>query len=651
MPEYLRRKVELLKDENEVWVVEKHFEPAYRTIRDKIEALIGERLINIGDNHGRLLDIIKDVKPDVVHFEELSDYHFQEKLLDQIYTEDREYLIFDTLHDSSIDYNEKRYIPDKMLVVSPWQVHNFMPLGIPIEMLEHEIIPGKRERSGLTSLGLDPSRMHVVQVGLFSRRKNQSETIELARIMPDVDFHFVGNQTDNYRDYWQPLLDRLPSNCKIWGERSDVETFYSCVDCVIFPSRGEYGDRETNPLVIREAMAWNVPLFLRDRDFYMGMYSESASVRFMHDSLERNADELRKFLGLGKPEKTQKTIIDNMAIGKDFFKKKLFDITYEQENNKINFKYLEQNPVDFIVCVRDIDTEVPIYSFDASFEAGSEVWCIPIPKQYYDFQNNPNFGGFLYDFYINGVRKYTQATRIKPTALVKERFRIESFEPIFVNYEQFFTDKIYDEFLLNATSNHPLQELPGPIGTVLDIGANIGLFTELAVQKGADRVVSLEISDKAISIFENLHKDKQNVTLIKKAAYDKTGEITIYSDPNNSLVGSIYPDHTNGLSDSYTVESMSVEDILEQNSIERVGLMKVDVEGSEYAIFDGISDETLERIENIILEFHDNFGGRLRDSIICKLDGKYSYKIYQDDCKNFASEWEERGTIFAKRIV
>lgn len=644
MPEYLRRKVELLVEDNDVWVVEKHFEPAYRTIRDKIEAILGNRLVNIGENHYRLIEMIHEIKPDVIHFEELSDYHFGEDLLTEIYRKDRQYLIFDTLHDSSIDHTEKRFIPDKMLVVSPWQVKNFMELDIPVEMVEHEIIPGERDRKGLSLLGLDPSRKHVVQVGLFSRRKNQAETIQLARLMPEVDFHFVGNQTENYQSYWQPLLEDLPQNCRIWGERPDADTFYSCMDAVIFPSRGEYGDRETNPLVIREAIAWQVPLFVRNRDFYMGMYSVGPLVRFMHDDLVRNASTLAEILKIEKTHMQEQTEIND-----DFFKRKLFNVSFDSNDNKINFEYLGNATIETTICVRDIDTEVPIYSFESTFTPGSSVWCIPIPKPYYDFQANPNFGGFLYDFYIDGVRKYTQATRIKVAAVKKQKFRIESFEPIFVNYEQFFTDRIYDNFLLSATRNHPLQEVPGTIGTVVDIGANIGLFTELAVRKGADRVVSLEISEKAISIFENLHKSNENVTLIKKAAYENSGEITIYSDPNNSLVGSIYPDHTSGLSDSYTVESMSVADILEQSNIERVGLMKIDVEGSEYAIFEGISDDTLDTIENIILEFHDNFGGRLRDSIIHRLEGKYDYEIYQDDCINLASEWEERGTIFAKK--
>lgn len=645
MPEYLRRKVELLKEDHDVWVVEKHFETAYRTIRDKIESLIGDRLVNIGENHERLLQLIDQVKPDVVHFEELSDYHFKEALLDVVYRKDREYLIFDTLHDSSIDHREKRYIPDKMLVVSPWQVNNFMELGIPVEMLEHEIIPGNRDRSGLYALGLDPNKKHVVQVGLFSRRKNQGETISIARLMPDVCFHFVGNQPDNYRHYWEPLMKDLPSNCKVWGERSDVATFYSCMDAVIFPSRGEYGDMETNPLVIREALAWDIPLFVRDRSFYMGMYSESSNVKFMSDSGMTNAAILSRLLDV-KIEQIDEKKMQNKPIDKDFFKKRLFEISFEQETNKVNFKYLEHTALETTVCVRDIDTEVPIYTFDATFDSGSEIWCIPIPKQYYDFGGNPNFGGFMYDFYVNGERRYTSTTRLKATEIQKDKFRVESFEPIFVNYEQFFTDRIYDPFIMKARQHHSLQVLPGNIGTVVDIGANVGLFTELALRNGAEKIVAVEISEKANEVFRNIHGDNKNVSLVEKAISSKRGEITVYTDPNNSLVGSVLE---KGYGESTTVECISLDDLISECSLESIDLLKIDVEGSEYAIFDGASDESLSIVENMIVEFHSNYGGILSESILRRLDDLFEYQILQDDCKSRASEWEESGTIFARR--
>jgi len=152
--------------------------------------------------------------------------------------------------------------------------------------------------------------------------------------MPDVQFHFVGNQTENYSDYWKPLLNNKPDNCIIWGERSDAELFYSCMDCVIFTSEGNYGDRETNPLVIREAIAWEVPLFLKDLPVYMGMYNESSKVKFMSNELSNDTKLLYNLLNISENTNTiikevGKTAIIISTYPKD---KNVIDITAEAIN-------------------------------------------------------------------------------------------------------------------------------------------------------------------------------------------------------------------------------------------------------------------------------------------------------------------------------
>jgi FkbM family methyltransferase len=637
MPEYLRNKIDLLKDDNEIWVVEKSFEPAYRSVRDKIELLIGKRLVTLSNNLQKLPDLIKQLSPDVVHFEELSDYHFGSEILDQIYTINRTWKIFETLHDSSIDYQEKRYIPDKMLVVSPWQLKNFLPLNIPIEIIQHEIKAGKRDREkGLINLGLDIKRKHVVQIGLFSVRKNQIETVELAKRLPDVQFHFVGSLTENYKSYWQPILENLPPNCKVWGERSDPETFYSCMDLVIFPSRGNYGDRETNPLVIREAIAWKAPLLVRDLPFYLGMYTESDLVKFMSNDIEKNTKIIRDMLNVNKEFEmnfTEKN--DN-----DFYKKKLFNITFDENENKINFEYLEDKCINSKVCVRDIDTEITIFSFDAIFENKQSYWCIPIPKKFYDFSQNPNFGGFLYDFYVDGTKVYSQTTRIKRTETKKRKCRIETFEPIFVNYEQFFTEKIYESFLSQIEN----------FGNCIDIGSSVGLFTDLLLEKGSTKVYSVEINKTAIETFNSLHQNNDNVKLIEMAISDRIGELEFYEDPNNSLISSISNQHNGGLTKRATIQSITIDELFSREKIENISLLKMDIEGSEYNAFQSISDDNLKKINYMIVEFHNNFGGILRESILNRLDANgFTYEILQDDCVGEAYEYEESGTLFIKK--
>lgn len=633
MPEYLRKKIELLKEDFQIWVLELNYEPNYDTIRKKIQELIGSRLINCDSNFEKIWMNIENINPDIIHFEEISDYYYSDWLLTKIYDKDRKWKIFETLHDSSIDHFEKRWIPDKMIVVSPWQLKNFLPLGIPIEIIEHDIEVGNRNRlEGLKELNLDPNKKHVLQVGIFSSRKNQSETFQIAKLMPDVEFHFVGPLSDNYKSYWEKLIENKPPNVKIWGERSDVDKFYKCVDAVIFPSRGKYGDMETNPLVIREATHWKIPLFLRKLPVYMGIYDNLEGVFDMSDILDENVKKLYEILNIKKE-------IKDIEMQGDFFKKKLFDISFNSEDNKITFDYLEYQKFETKICIRDLDTEVPIYSFNATFENKSGVWAIPIPKSYYDFNNNPNFGGFMYDFYdSDGNKVYTQTTRIKPTLFQKRKFRIESFEPLFVNYEQFFTDKIYDNFLEGVE-----------LKSVLDIGSNVGLFTELVRERGADDIYCFEISKKAINIFNDLHGKNKNIKLNQVAISNKTDKLNFYEDPENSLITSISDGYSNN-SISVEVQSDTLNNFFENEDIKEISLMKMDIEGSEYDAFDGLSDENLQKIKTIILEFHQNFGGILEDKILRRLkDNNFDFILYQDDCKNIASKWEERGTIFATK--
>ncbi len=645
MPEYLRKKVELLHKDNEIWVLEISYEKNYKTIREKIEKMIESRLVSLNHNYKKLLDIIYEINPEVIHFEETSDHFLPHKVLEKIYHKERTWKIIETLHDSSIDYREKKFIPDKMLVVSLFQVKNFLPLGIPIEIIEHEINPGNRNREhGLKLLGLDTNKKHVLQVGLFSNRKNQRYTFSLAKMAPDIQFHFVGALPDNYRDHWEDLIENKPKNCIVWGERNDVQTFYSCVDLVIFSSEGRYGDMETNPLAIKEAIAWNIPLFLRNLPVYMNMYPESENIIWMKENIEENVKVMYDILNKNKENKMKhidqkNLVIDDFSIIKrDFFSNKIFDIDFDESTNKITITYLYDVPFDMIVCIRDLLSEVPIFTFRATFENKNNYWASPLPKHYYDFAKNINFSGFLIDFYDHGNNLlYSQSYEIKSILINKPKCRIETYEPIFINYEQFFTDKIYDPFL----------DVIGPLDLVLDIGSSVGLFTKLVKNKGANKITAFEISQKALDTFKKLHTDDNSIELIERAIWDRSDVIKIYQDPQNSIVSSAIT-----ISDDYyEVPSICLDNYFYESKIQKVSLMKMDIEGSEYRAFEGLSDTNLQRIENIILEFHDNFNQVLSNKILNRLKSLgFEYLVFHEDCKIISDGIsDEKGVVFASQ--
>jgi autotransporter strand-loop-strand O-heptosyltransferase len=110
-------------------------------------------------------------------------------------------------------------------------------------------------------------KKHVLNVGLWTQGKNQGEGLEIARQLPDVEFHFVGNQAINFKHYWEPLMNNLPDNVHIWGERSDVDKFMTACDVFMFNSVWE-----CNPLVVRQAASHGLPILARNLPQYVGMF-------------------------------------------------------------------------------------------------------------------------------------------------------------------------------------------------------------------------------------------------------------------------------------------------------------------------------------------------------------------------------------------
>ena len=318
LPQYQYRLIRETMDDFDVYCIEYaiHALP-YNVQRNKIIEMLGEgdslsperekRFYTLhGENSDRLVKLrmlIEFINPDIIHLQEMPEYFMDDDCCKLIYTENRQYVIVETSHDSSFDSNNKRWFPDQFVMVSDYQKDMLSALNIPIRVVYYPIDHYDRpdRTTALEELGLDPSIKHVLNVGLFTPRKNQAEVIEYARKLEGkpIQFHFVGNQADNFKSYWEPLLKDLPSNCKVWGERHDVEKFYGAMDLFLFTSRGHDHDKETSPIVIRESIGWNIPALIFPLSVYKGMYDEFDTVTYMDfDDKTKNINLVLEKLGM-----------------------------------------------------------------------------------------------------------------------------------------------------------------------------------------------------------------------------------------------------------------------------------------------------------------------------------------------------------------
>jgi len=286
LPQYLTKKIELLKGEFEIYLVEwvDHTGGVLVVTKNKILKLVDQdKFFTLGEDKTKLLNIISRVKPDIIHLEEIPEYFMDFDVASQIYATNRKYSIVETSHDSSFDTTQKKFFPDKFMFVSNWQVQQYKDIEIPKVLVEYpiEYIDRPNREEALKELGLDPNKKHVLHVGLFTPRKNQKEFFEYAKFLPEYEFHCLGNQADNFKHYWEPLMQNKPDNLTWWNERTDVDKFYQAMDLFLFTSRGTNNDKETMPLVIREALSYQIPILIYNLPVYLNYFDKFDSVQYL----------------------------------------------------------------------------------------------------------------------------------------------------------------------------------------------------------------------------------------------------------------------------------------------------------------------------------------------------------------------------------
>jgi len=140
-------------------------------------------------------------------------------------------------------------------------------------------------------------------------------------------------------------------------------------------------------------------------------------------------------------------------------------------------------------------------------------------------------------------------------------------------------------------------------GTVVDIGAHIGLFSLYSSKVlHAKRLVSVEPD---VTNFELLSKNInsnmiQNATLVGGAVSATTGEKKIYRNSSNTGGHSFYIQSDSSL----IVSSLSLADLFVKSGVEECSLLKMDCEGAEIEILDAAPNELLRRVRAIAMEYH-----------------------------------------------
>ena len=394
MPQYLLKQIQQFKDEFNIIVVEYNYISADFVVqRNKIKELC--EVITIGEHKSDVVGIIRKEKPDIIHFQEIPETFVDKKYLNEIFDGGRNYNIIITTHSSYTKPEELLYTADKFVLVSEWSRKKFAKYFTQIEcdIWEYPIEYWDGNKNEAKEIvGFDKEYKHVLHVGLFTDGKNQGDIFELARLCEKenykVKFHFVGNQAGNFQFYWGPLMENKPDNCIIWGEQSDTAKFYKAADLFYFPSKWEL-----NPLAVKEAISYRLPLFLKKLHTYEDYYNSIAT--YISDNQQENLQKLVKEL---KPEKH---IYTNL-IKRTNLLKPTFDVNF------IDGGYIDvKSPTDDEYEIKFINKSTNQVEFGTKLKNGywaktGKRYCVDWRVEVYDKNNLI----FEHDFNPTGKRVY-----------------------------------------------------------------------------------------------------------------------------------------------------------------------------------------------------------------------------------------------------
>jgi hypothetical protein len=140
-------------------------------------------------------------------------------------------------------------------------------------------------------------------------------------------------------------------------------------------------------------------------------------------------------------------------------------------------------------------------------------------------------------------------------------------------YEDIFTKQEYNQYGISVQKND----------VVVDCGANVGVFTKFALEKGAKKVIAFEAVEKNYECFKNNFSNKKNV-------------IPVHALVNHSAVDVV--------ADGFTKKQYDLAKIYKEFNLKKINFLKLDVESCEFGLLLNCSDEDILKVDKLVVEMH-----------------------------------------------
>ncbi|MBC7651437.1 MAG: FkbM family methyltransferase [Deinococcales bacterium] len=157
-----------------------------------------------------------------------------------------------------------------------------------------------------------------------------------------------------------------------------------------------------------------------------------------------------------------------------------------------------------------------------------------------------------------------------------------------------------------------IKKLPDK-ATIIDIGANAGFFDIILLSKNINATIyAFEPLESNVALFtKTIQANPQIASQIILSQKAVTGqeqpflELFAEDTADNSVVASAFSNFDKRNTRKIIVNCISLTQIMLENKLEKIDLLKLDCEGSEYDILYNTAPDLIKKINYLAIEVHD----------------------------------------------
>lgn len=156
--------------------------------------------------------------------------------------------------------------------------------------------------------------------------------------------------------------------------------------------------------------------------------------------------------------------------------------------------------------------------------------------------------------------------------------------------------KVFREIFLFRDYDFELQ----PPGVIVDAGANVGFTSVFFANKYPEaKIIAIEPDEGNFEMLVKNTEKYDQVKGLKAALVSSQQKFSVSRESKEEWSYQVVPDQ------SGSVDGITIESILLSEEIDRINLLKIDIEGWEADLFSKNTESWLPKVDAIVIELHD----------------------------------------------